>query len=98
MATALQQRITGKISHDNFAVKIETGATMADIEGFAAELRQTNPEALLPEIDADAITALKFSDCLPRDLAHRMLQVRAIDAPALRTLLSEPVRFVAAVP
>jgi ATP-dependent Lhr-like helicase len=98
LSTALQQRITGKISHDNFAVKIETGATMADIEGFVAELRQTNPEALLPEIDADAITALKFSDCLPRDLAHRMLQVRAMDLPALRALLSESVRFVAAVP
>jgi ATP-dependent Lhr-like helicase len=98
LSTALQQRIAGKISHDNFAVKIETGATMTDIEGFVAELRQTNPEALLPEIDADAITSLKFSDCLPRDLAHRMLQVRAMDLPALRTLLSEPVRFVAAVP
>lgn len=96
LSTALQQRITGKISHDNFAVKIETGATMADIEGFVTELRQTNPEALLPEIDADAITSLKFSDCLPRDLAHRMLQVRAMDVAGLRSVLADPVRFVAA--
>ena len=72
--------------------------SMTDIEGFVTELRQTPPEALLPEIDADAITSLKFSDCLPRDLAHRMLQVRAMDAAGVRTVFSEPVRFVTVDP
>jgi ATP-dependent Lhr-like helicase len=95
LATALEQRIAGKISHDNFAVKIETGEAMADIEGHIAELRRADPGSLLPGINADAIMGLKFSDCLPRDLAHRMLQVRATDVGGLRTVLSETVRFVA---
>jgi ATP-dependent Lhr-like helicase len=95
LSTALQNQIEGKISHDNYAVKIETGATMAEVEVLVAELRRVAPETLLPTIDADAITALKFSDCLPRDLAHRMLQVRAMDVVGLHSVLTQPVRFLA---
>jgi len=97
LATALQNQIAGKISHDNYAVKIETGASFAEIEPLIIELQRAAPETLLPAIDADAISALKFSDCLPRELAARMLQVRAIDLAGLRTVMVEPVRFVAAV-
>jgi ATP-dependent Lhr-like helicase len=97
LSTALQQHITGKISHDNFAVKIETGATMAEIEPLVVELQRKPPETLMPAIDTDAITALKFSDCLPPELAQRMLQVRAMDVAGLRTVLAESVRFVATV-
>ena len=94
LASALQSRLAGKVSHDNFAVKIETGATINELEELVGDLRAMEPEALLPEIDADAIAALKFADCLPPELAHRMLQVRSMDVAALRTVLSEPVRFV----
>ena len=94
LSTALQNQIEGKISHDNYAVKIETGATMAEVEVLVAELRRVAPETLLPAIDADAITALKFSDCLPPELAQRMLQVRAMDLAGLRTVMGEPVHFV----
>ena len=98
LSTALQREIEGKISHDNYAVKIETGATMAEIEPLVLELRRTAPEMLLPAIDAEAITALKFSDCLPPELAQRMLQVRAMDMAGLSAVMAEPVRFVADVP
>ena len=94
LATALQNQITGKISHDNYAVKIEADATIAEIETLVTELRRAAPELLVPAIDADAITALKFSDCLPSALAQRMLQVRAMDMAGLATVMTEPVRFV----
>lgn len=95
LASALRGPVAGKISHDNFTVKIETGADPADVEAHIRALLGADPEALLPEIDADAIAGLKFADCLPRDLAERMLQVRAMDVAGLRTVLGEPVRFVA---
>ncbi len=95
LATALRRRIAGRITHDNYAVKIETGATVSEIEPMITELRNVDPETLLPEIDADAIMALKFADCLPRELAHHMLQVRSMDMAGLRIVLTEPVRFVA---
>jgi len=96
LAAALHTRIAGKVSHDNYAVKIETGASMAQIEPLLAELRQAAPEELVPTIDADAVSALKFSDCLPTGLASRMLAVRAMDLTALRMVMNEPVRFITA--
>ncbi len=47
-----------------------------------------------PPIDADALTALKFANCLPHALAQQMLQQRVLDEPALRGTLREPCRFV----
>ena len=95
LSTALQDRIAGKLSHDNFAVKIEAGSTMAEIEPHILDVRQSDPNTLLPEINAEAIIGLKFSDCLPSEIAQRMLQLRAMDVAALRIVMSEPVRFVA---
>jgi ATP-dependent Lhr-like helicase len=97
LATAVQAHITGKVAHDNFAVKIETGSSMAEMEACIAALRNQPRDELLPEIDADAVTALKFSDCLPPERAQRMLQRRATDRESLAAVLTEPVRFVTAV-
>ena len=94
LAAAVRSRIEGKVVHDNFAVKIETGSSMADLEACIADIRRQPIESLLPEIDADAVTALKFSDCIPREMAERMLQRRATDQAALATVLAEPVRFI----
>ncbi len=95
LAAAIQEQITGKISHDNFAVKIETGADTGETEGHIRALLGADPDALLPEINAEAIAGLKFADCLPPELAQRMLQVRAMNVDGLRAVLGEPVRFVA---
>jgi len=53
----------------------------------------TEPADLLPPIDADAITSLKFNNCLSRDLAQQMLQQRALDEQGLGKTLQLPVRF-----
>ena len=94
LAYALQPRISGKIAHDNFAVKVEIGSTLSDFETHIAAIRSQPHNALLPEIDADAITALKFSDCMPHEMAQHMLQLRATDGPSLGIVLTEPVRFI----
>jgi ATP-dependent Lhr-like helicase len=98
LASAIQEQIAGKISHDNFAVKIESGADAGEAEGHIRALLGADPDTLLPEINAEAIASLKFADCLPRELATRMLQVRAMDVDGVRTVLGEPVRFVAEEP
>jgi ATP-dependent Lhr-like helicase len=97
LATALQTCITGKVAHDNFAVKVETGSSTTDPEACITTVRSRPRDELLPEIDADAVTALKFSDCMPPERAQRMLQRRATDHQSLATVLNEPVRFVAAI-
>ena len=92
---AVRSRIQGKVVHDNFTVKIETGSSIADLEACIADVRRQPIEDLLPEIDADAVTALKFSDCIPREMAERMLQRRATDQTAIATVPAEPARFIA---
>jgi hypothetical protein len=95
LAAAARSRIEGKIVHDNFAIKVETGSGMADLEACIADIRRQPIASLLPEINEDAVTALKFSDCIPREMAETMLQRRATDQTAIATVIAEPVRFVA---
>ncbi len=83
-----------RITSDNFAVKIEAHAPQADVEQAITELRTADPASLLPSIDADALTALKFVNCLPPALAQQMLQQRVLDEHGLRGPLREPCRFV----
>lgn len=92
LATALQARIEGKVGHDNFAVTVETGTTLAELEALIASLRSRPAEDLRPAIAPDALAAMKFADCVPRELAERMLQVRGRDAHGITTVLAEPVR------
>ena len=94
LATALDRRIEARITSDNFAVKIEAHAPQADVEQAITELRTADPASLLPSIDADALTALKFVNCLPPALAQQMLQQRVLDEHGLRGALREPCRFV----
>lgn len=86
--------IEGRITSDNFAVKIEAHAPPAGVEQAITDLRTADPASLLPSIDADALTALKFVNCLPPALAQQMLQQRVLDEPGLRSTLHEPCRFV----
>jgi ATP-dependent Lhr-like helicase len=94
LAAAIQARFDGKVGHDNFAVRIETGTTLADLEALIADFRSQPCEDLHPVIAPDAVAALKFADCVPPVLAERMLQNRSRDAHGLATVLASPVRAV----
>jgi ATP-dependent Lhr-like helicase len=95
LKTALQERIPGQVNHDNFTVRVETGGNTAELEAILRDIIGTPPESLLPEINPDAIAALKFADCLPPHVAQRMLQARAMDLAGLTHTLAAPLRFVA---
>ena len=94
LAAALRRRIPGAVNHDNLTVTIENGLEIAELDDALATLPSLGDDDFLPDIDADAIDGLKFSDCLPRDLATRMLQVRSSDLPSIRAVLAEPMRRV----
>jgi len=94
LAAALGREFPGRIAHDNFQVTVEGGADVAAFEACIGRLRALAPAAILPEINADALAALKFADCIPESLAIRMLQRRTVDAGSLQRVLGEPVRFV----
>jgi ATP-dependent helicase Lhr and Lhr-like helicase len=47
-----------------------------------------------PAVDEAAIDGLKFSECLPIELATEMLERRLQDVDATRRVLEEHVRFL----
>jgi ATP-dependent Lhr-like helicase len=46
-----------------------------------------------PETDDRALRGLKFTDVLPRDVAHQTLAARLADLPTAASVLREPVQF-----
>jgi len=93
LATALQARIEARVGHDNFAVKIEAAATPGDLEALITDVRSQPAADLRPAIDPDAVAALKFADCIPPELAERMLQERVRDAGGTAAVLADPIRI-----
>jgi ATP-dependent Lhr-like helicase len=73
---------------------MKTDPSSVELEAAIRKLRQVSPETLLPEVSFKALEGLKFTACLPEELARRVLQVRMTDVPAVGKVLAEPVRFV----
>lgn len=79
---------------DNFGIPVEAVAPGTTVEQVLSGLRGTNPDDVVTPVADGAVDDLKFSQCLPRALATRMLQRRMTDAGAIRSVLSERVEFV----
>jgi ATP-dependent Lhr-like helicase len=77
---------------DNLAVALEETAASAAIEEAVAGLRAT-PVTPPPVADA-AIDGLKFSRCLPLNLARKCLERRLTDVGGRAAALEERIRFV----
>ena len=45
-------------------------------------------------VSDDAIQQVKFSECLPRDLAAKSLAARLADTESVAAVLAEPIRHV----
>jgi ATP-dependent Lhr-like helicase len=65
---------------------MEPGTWRHAIQGLDTRLR-------LPETDDRALRGLKFTDVLPRDVAHQALAARLADLPTAASVLREPVQF-----
>lgn len=96
IAAALGHRLPGAVKFDNLTVTIENGLRLDGLDETLAALPRLSDDDFLPTIDSDAVNGLKFSDCLPREMATKMLQVRASDLPAIRATLAQPIRRLAA--
>jgi ATP-dependent Lhr-like helicase len=94
LARQLAQRTRGKVDFDSFKLTFQPGTTLHDVERAIAGLRQLDVTEMRPAVEDDAIDGLKFSECLPRDLAIEMLECRLQDKEAARLLVNEHVRFV----
>ena len=79
---------------NNLALKIGSEPSDSAIVNAIHAIRALDAETFVPEVTAKALEGLKFSACLPPELASRVLQRRMADGDAVRRVLAEPVRLV----
>lgn len=94
LARQLAQQTGSKVTHDSFTLTFEPAVKLDDIERAIAEIRQHNVTDMRPAVDEAAIDGLKFSECLPIELATEMLERRLQDPDATQQTLKEHVRFL----
>jgi ATP-dependent helicase Lhr and Lhr-like helicase len=90
----LAKRLDAKVSSDNFAVRFPPGLG-ADAIGEALDgLQLAEPGSLVAPAGEQAIDGLKFFECLPRDLAARVIQARLADGRGVAEVLGRATRAV----
>jgi hypothetical protein len=83
------------VAPNNLAIKIAREPSDSAILSAIHTIRALDAETLVPEVTTKALEGLKFSACLPPELATRVLQRRMADSDAVRRVLSQPVQLVA---
>ena len=94
IARQLSQAAHCRVDHDSFTLSFESSANLQDVEDAIRVVVQQDAASMYPEIDDSAIDGLKFSECLPNDLAIEMLERRLQDTEATRHVLQEKVRSI----
>jgi ATP-dependent helicase Lhr and Lhr-like helicase len=94
LAHELANRLDAKVSSDNFAIRFPPGLRDAAIGAAVVGLRGADPGSLVAPASEQAIDGLKFSKCLPTDLAVRVVQSRLTDARGVTGVLGRATRTV----
>ena len=83
-----------RTTYDSFTVTLVSHASLQTIELALGELRAHDVSEMSAAVEEHAIAGLKFSECLPHDLALDMLRTRLCAHLAVQDTLGKPVRFV----
>ena len=94
LARELAQETGGKVDFDSFTLTFESATKLQDVKRAIGEVRGRNVTEMRPAVDEAAMDGLKFSECLPIELAAEMLERRLQDQEATRRTLVERVRFL----
>lgn len=94
LANVLAQVTASRVEHDSLSLTFEAAVQFAELQNALGELRTRAVEELRPTVDDRAIDGLKFSECLPIDLVHEMLEARLRDSVSLHETLALRLRSV----
>ena len=92
LAAGLSRRLGMRATGDNFAVRFGPVPDPRAVERGVLGLGATDIGGFVPVVDSSALGGLKFSECLPTDLATRVVQARLADVKALATVLERSTR------
>ncbi|PQO28925.1 DEAD/DEAH box helicase [Blastopirellula marina] len=91
---ALSLATNSKVKHDSFKLTFEPSLKQQDVERAIEAIRQLDVAEMRPVVDDAAIDSLKFSECLPAELAIEMVQCRLQEPEAIRQVLKRQVRSI----
>jgi len=94
LARQLIRETKNKVDHNSFTLTFDSSLKLQDVEHAVTAVREEDVTTMYPTVDEAAIDGLKFSECLPNDLAIKMLERRLQDTEATRHVLHENVRFL----
>jgi ATP-dependent Lhr-like helicase len=94
IAPYLRRRGLNIGSVDNLGINLESPGDLPRLRTVLAGTSANDIAAMRSPVSEETVDKLKFSVCLPRDLAVRMLETRLTDHEAVRRVLCEPVHSV----
>jgi len=89
LAAGLSENLKLATTQDSFTIRFSVNTSVPNIKHSLEELSGRPSGA--PTIDEAALAGLKFSECLPKDLALHLLQLRGFDELGTEATLSKPV-------
>jgi ATP-dependent Lhr-like helicase len=94
LAAACKTEAGGPVAPNNLSLKF-SNTSGAGLLRMIERLRQAQDDTIVPDVTAKALDGLKFSECLPPELASTVLRRRMTDERAVQNVLAEPVRLLA---
>jgi ATP-dependent Lhr-like helicase len=94
LANELSRVLQRRVTHDSFALTLGDDVPVETIERALRDLGEADVSEMHPAVDEQALEGLKFSACLPHDLAIWVLQSRLRDDEAVGRTACRPHRFV----
>ncbi len=95
---AIRQRIMGlirsNVRSDGFSVAAEDPIPPTILSRAVEGIRQLDAKELVVDVADDMLKGLKFTSCLPEEVAKDVLRARLADQSALASALAEPLRHV----
>jgi ATP-dependent Lhr-like helicase len=79
---------------DNFAIRIEDRNASTNWDSIIAKLRSAPEDQMVASVDSRTLAQLKFSTCLPDDLATKELESRLSDSGLCAQLIRQPASVV----
>ena len=92
LATALERFLPS--GSDNLCIRFDRIVDGKLIDEAIARLRPEPPRLAAIRNHEQVMEELKFSACIPRHLAERMLSIRLSDPHSVEMVLAKPVRII----
>jgi ATP-dependent Lhr-like helicase len=94
LAAALAETTQSRVTHECFCLTFEQRFGLTEIEQAISGLRKRDVSDFVPTVDEEALRGLKFSDCLPVELALQVLRIRLRENAGVEHALRLPPRFI----